>query len=195
MVVVKRVRTLALALLLVALGCGAPNHDPAETVRRYLDAMANDPIRTLSLVSDRFHSAHGLRFEEVGDQPFAREQASVSSRRFDDDTLELERARFGWLTVLTKPFFTIQSKRFTREIESEKIDGDRARVWVRVEGNARPALEVLFQLSRAHSDAQWHIDAAELPEIEEDDLGAAFLVAPNARLHQRIAARRRGASP
>jgi hypothetical protein len=193
MVVVRGAAPPALALLLVALGCGAPDHEPAETVRHYLDALANDPIRTLSLVSDRFHSAHGLRFDEVGDQPFATKQAP--SRRFDDDILELERARFGWLTVLTKPFFAIQSERFTRDIEAEEIDGDRARVVVRVEGDARPALEILFQLIRGHSGAPWRIDAAEVPEIEEGDLGAAFLVAPNATLHRRIAARRRRASP
>ena len=75
MVVVKGARSHALAILLAVVGwvvvsCGAPDHDPAETVRRYLDAVANDPIRTLSLVSDRFHRTHGLRFEEVGDQRF-----------------------------------------------------------------------------------------------------------------------------
>jgi hypothetical protein len=193
MVVVRGAPTLVPTLLFLALGCGAPDHEPAEAVRRYLDALANDPIRTLSLVSDRFHSAHGLRFDEVGDQPFATKPAS--SRRFDDDLLELERARFGWLTVLTKPFFAIQSGRFTRDIESFEIDGDRARVVVRVEGDARPALEILFQLSRAHSGAPWRIDAAALPEIDEGDLGAAFLVAPNATLHRRITARRRRASP
>lgn len=182
----------ALLLVAVILGCSAPDHEPSETVRRYLDAMANDPIRTLSLVSDHFHTAHGLRFDQVGDQPFATQPAPT--RRFDDDSLELERARLGWLTVLTKRFFAIQSGRFTRSIVGEEIDGDRARVVVRVEGGKRPAFEIPLQLVRGGSNAPWRIDGADLPKIADEDLGAAFLVAPNASLHRRIDARRRGAS-
>jgi hypothetical protein len=184
-------RRTALVLVLAILGCGAPDHEPAETVRRYLDAMANDPIRTLTLVTDRFHRAHGLRFEAVRDQAFTAERSPA--KRFDDETLELERARFGWLTILTKRFFAIQSERFSHTVAAEEIDGDRARVAVQVVGDSRPALEIRFQLVRERSGAPWRIDGVELPEIEQDDLGAAFLVAPNASLHRRIDARRRRA--
>lgn len=185
----RRTRSGALVLLVALLACGSREPDPSETVRRYLDALAHDPIRTLALVTDRFQEAHGLRFEEVGDQPFA--TGPSAPRHFDDDALELERARLGWLTVLTKPFFAIQSERFSRTVVSESIDADRARVVVRVEGGPGRALEIPLRLVRGDSSGAWRIDAAELPEIGDEELGAAFLVAPNAALHRRIDARRR----
>ena len=173
-------RRVATGILVAAgLACAPAPRTPTETVERYLEALARDPVRTLVLVTPEFHDRHGLRFEEVADRPFA---APAAPRPAVDPELERERARLGWLTVLTKRIFALQHDRFRRRVLSERVLGDRAEVAVRVEGAGAPPLDVRFDL-RARP---WRIDAVHLPALDESQWVGAFLVAPDAELHRRI---------
>jgi hypothetical protein len=181
-VVVVR-RGLASILAAAALACGGGAHTPGATALRYLEALGSDPIRTLELVTPGFHDRHGLRFEEVADRPFADPQAR--STPSGDAALERERARLGWLTVLTKPIFALQGGRFGRRVVSERIRADHADVVVERPGH--PPFDARIQLRRIAADAPWRIDAVLLPEVGDAQLVQAFLVAPDAELHRRIA--------
>lgn len=175
----------ALLLLAAALGCSGAERTPAETVERYLDSLIRDPVRSLDWLTPGFHARHGLRFEEVAERPFAALEAPAPTPGGDAE-LELERARLGWLTVLTKRIFALQGPRLRRRVVSGEIRGDAARVEVVVEGTG---LELGFVLRRK-TGGPWRIDAVELPPVSDAQLVAAFLVAPDAELHRRITARR-----
>jgi hypothetical protein len=175
----------ATALLAGLLACAGAERTPAQTVERYLDALAADPVRSLELLTPAFHTRHGLRFEEVADRPFAAPAARRPTPS-GDASLELERARLGWLTVLTKRIFALQSPRFRRRVVSEEIRGDAAQVELVVEPSG---LHARFALRREAGEP-WRIDAVVLPPVSDAQLVAAFLIAPNAELHRRIAERR-----
>lgn len=181
------------ALSLGGVACAASQRSPTETVQRYLEWISSDPIRTLEITSDAFHARHGLRFSEVGDQPFREPAAASHEAPSTDRDLELTRARFGWLTALTKRVFALQAPRFHHELGPARIEGDVAEVPVRVEERGRPPLDAVFHLERAAPDAPWQIAAIELPEVADADLIRAFVLAPDAELNRRIlAGRRRG---
>lgn len=179
------------AALLLAVACGAPPRSPIETVRLYLDLLPRDPVRTLELLSDDFHRQHGLRFAEVGDQPFRADDGSdrAAPSRPEDPDLELTRARFGWLTALTKRVFALQAHRFSHELGPPEVDGDRARVPIRVAERGRPPLDATFALARG-ADGRWRIAAIERGEVADPDLIRAFVLAPDAELNRRILASR-----
>lgn len=177
-------RRAALLLCAAAFGCAPAPPGPAETLERYLDALAGDPIRTLAMLTPGFHDRHGLRFEEVADRPFAAPRRAAPSA---DPLLERERARLGWLTVLTKRIFALQSGRFRHRVVSEAVRGDVAEVVVQVEP---PPLEARFELRRGARGGGWQIDAVHLPDLDESQWLQAFLIAPDAELHRRIAAAR-----
>jgi hypothetical protein len=176
---------LGAALLAALLACAGAERTPAETVERYLDALAHDPIRSLALLTPAFHTRHGLRFEAVAERPFAA-PPTLPPTPSGDAALELERARLGWLTVLTKRIFALQSPRFRRRVVAEEVRGDTAQVDLAVEPSG---LRARFALRR-EAGGPWRIDAVELPPISDAQLVAAFLIAPNAELHRRIAERR-----
>ncbi len=174
---------LALALLLC---CGGAERTPARTVERYLDALASDPVRSLELLTPGFHARHGLRFEEVAEQPFGAPARTPTPG--GDAELELERARLGWLTLLTKRIFAFQLPRLERRVVSEEVRGDAARVLLRIEPLG---LDARFELRRSGPAEPWRVDAVELPPVSDAELVAAFLIAPDAERSRRLATRRR----
>ncbi len=179
---------LAALLGLALLACGGPAREPEEVVELYLRCLGRDPVRSLDLLEPAFHAAHGLRFEEVGERPFAPAEARRATPS-GDAGLELERARFGWLSVLSRRIFALQSPRLQRETRLERVRGDRAWVSVRVRDPVAPALTARFALRRG-GDARWRIEAVELGEVAPAQLVAAFLTAPNVDLFRRMQARR-----
>lgn len=188
-------RAIAAALLTAALpGCGRPP-GPAEVVLRYRDALARDPIRTLALLTPAFHRAHGLRFLDVADLPPA--SGERRSTRPDtapapsaDPALELERARLGWLTALTRPAFARYGPRLAIAIEDVATSGDTARVATRVRLGDSPGFRALFRLVRA--DGSWRIDAIAIDDEAALPVVPVYLLAPTLARHRRLEAWRRG---
>jgi hypothetical protein len=205
MVVVMRGRTAALGLALLCLACGSRSHTPGETVGLYLRWLAQDPIRTLPLLSPGFHAEHGLEFEDFREPPAGSELLARSTRvRIApparegpvDEGLALARARLGWLTALSRPVFRETVPQLSIVYEDEQIQEDRARVGIRVEQESRIPFAVTFHLSREQAGTAWRIDGIEVQERPRRLL-AAFLIAPTAERWRRIQAirERRGRPP
>lgn len=178
-------------LALLAVCCAGDPSTPGETVLLYARSLASDPLRTLELLTPAFHRAHGLRFHEVADRPF--DPPDASEMAVGDADLELERARLGWLTVLTKRVFAIHGPRFTRRVRGEVIDGDRARV-VLESRSAGLRFDATFRLVRRSPADPWQIDSITLPELSRGMLMPGYLLAPNAELHRKIVAARQQAT-
>lgn len=178
----------------VLAGCAADPGDaggPGDVVLRYRDALARDPIRTLALLAPEFHRAHGLRFHEVGDLPPAsgerrggRPDAAPAPSR--DPALELERARLGWLTVLTRPAFARLAPDLALAFDEVVVSGDRARVDARVRLRETPAFHARFRLARDGSS--WRIDAIEIDDEEALHVVPVYLLAPTRARHRRLEA-------
>jgi hypothetical protein len=184
----------ALVLCVGSLACGAPAASPSRTVERYLDTLARDPIRSLTLVTDDFQRGHGMRFAEVGDAPpdsihfeGAAEPAwgAAASAASADPTLELERARLGWLTTLTRRAYARQVPEISLEELVEEITGDRARVELRARYRGQTA-DVRFHLVRPAASGRWRIDAIEIADEAALAPSLPYLLAPNAERHRRL---------
>lgn len=177
----------------VLAGCAADPGpgDPGDVVLRYRDALARDPVRTLALLAPAFHRAHGLRFHEVGDLPPASgerraERPASAPPPSDDPELELERARLGWLTVLTRPAFARLAPDLALAVEDVDVSDDAARVAARVRMRERPAFRARFRLTRA--DGVWRIEAIEIEGERALHVVPVYLLAPTRARHLRLEA-------
>jgi hypothetical protein len=183
----------ACTVLALVLACRMDPRTPSEIVELYFGAIARDPIRTLPLLTPTFHLAHGLRFEVTRDPPPWRQDQAVDAMeaaRLEreaasaDPSVELERAKLGWLVALTKPAFLERAPWRSFRHESERIHGDHVDVVVHVHEPQYPSFTATFHLARGSPSESWRIDGIEFPE--EIGRVAAFLTAPNASLWQEI---------
>lgn len=185
----RRLALLSLAVAVLA-GCAdAPG--PGEVVLRYREALARDPIRTLALTGPGFHRAHGLRFHEVGDLPPASgerraERPGAAPAADADPALELERARLGWLTVLTRPAFARLVPELALALEEVTVTGERARVTARVRLRDGRPFRARFRLARA--GGAWRIAAIEIDDEEALHVVPVYLLAPTRARHRRLEA-------
>lgn len=181
-------RHAALLLATAALfACGAPRSDPAAVVDAYFRALGADPMRTLPLLSERFHVSHGLRVVTAGEAAALRDGAGAA--RGDDAATSLDRRQLGWLGVQARPGYreAVRALRVERE-PAREADG-RADVVARVQGEG-PAFELHFVLVREARGDGWRIDAIEPAGVVAENQLAAFLASPSERgraaLEQRL---------
>jgi hypothetical protein len=190
----RRLVALAVALALAA-ACGAGGRSPSATVRAYFEATARDPVRSLALLTPDFQRNHGLRFDEVRDDPVidvlveARPGTQAWARgaapETNDPDLELQRAMLGWLTALGKPAFARRGP-LAVVLEAERVQGDRASVRAHARLRRRAPFALDFSLARAAPGAPWRIDAIAIEDEARVDPVSAFLAAPSAERYRRL---------
>ena len=180
--------------LVAALACAGDERSPAQTVERYLDALARDPVRSLTLVSDDFQRRHGMRFDLVGQAPprsihfegsAEPEWGEAGRASAADPALELERARLGWLTTLTRRVYARQVPEIALDELTESRAGDAARVRTRARYAGQTA-SLDFALVRDKPSAAWRIDAIEVENEAALAPPLPYLVAPTAARHRRV---------
>ncbi len=176
----RRVPTLGgLALALAALACGAPPRGPVETVERYFDVLARDPMRTLALSSPEFHLSHGLA-------AWRREDGSLSDSGSSPEgsqpplprQVEIEDRRVGWINAQIAPHAVERVGELRVRVTGSEVAGDRARVTAEVRPLRGAAFVQRFELARDAGEAgpgapdagRWRIVAIE----QEGPVGGAW---------------------
>lgn len=175
------VTTLALVLLMT-IACGEPA-GPEHVVDLYFSRLVRDPLGTLPLLSVEFHGSHGLRVT-------TRKRAeSIRLGTDDDDTPgaprpietpgEVSRARLGWVAIQKRTPVRELGGRLATETLATEIDGNAARVTVRVTPPGMPAFLQHFRLSRPGAGEPWQIDAIEQEKVVPASRAAALAAAPS----------------
>jgi hypothetical protein len=177
----------ALALGLVAIGCGAPGaRTPAATVDGYFRDLARDPIRTLPLLTTGFHEQHGLGVVTAAEaqRPAPRDAASAAGAA---GPASVDRLQLGWLAVQSRDSFRALRDRLSVTPLTVTEDGASAVVVVRVQPSGAAAFDQLFALSRSAADGAWRIESVEQQRVTAESLPAAFVAHPSEATRRELA--------
>lgn len=157
---------------------------PEAAVEAYFRALGRDPIRTLPLLDDDAHHAHGLRLADtvVQEGPLA---AAAEG--------PVERHQIAWLALQKRASFRTFAERLAVRTLAATHDGDRATVAVQVSTPGAPPFAQRFELVRAGPGKPWRIDAVTQDAVVAGNAPAAFVAWPNeaarAQLEQAAGAR------
>ena len=177
----------ALALALVAIGCGTPDTPtPAAAVDSYFRDLARDPIRTLPLLTPRFHQQHGLGVVTAAE---AQRLAHGNAQKASDpvDAAGIDRLQLGWLAVQSRDSFHALRNRLTVTPDTVWEDGANAVVVVRVQPDGAASFEQRFALSRSAADGTWRIESVEQQGVVAESLATAFVAHPSETTRRRLA--------
>jgi hypothetical protein len=172
-----------------ALSCGSPAADPADTVERYFDLLARDPVRTLPLLTDDFHRRHALGVV-TADEARRLARGERSGAAAAPAGAPVDRYQMGWLAVQSREPFRMLRDRLAVTREAVEAGERTAVVTVRVEPGAEPAFSQRFELVRAGPSDRWRIDAVAQLEVAPQSLPAAFVAWPNETTRRRLEASR-----
>ncbi len=177
----------ALALGLVATGCGAPRSaTPAATVDAYFRDLGRDPIRTLPLLTTGFHEQHGLGVVTAAEaQRLAHGVASNPAGA--SAAASVDRLQLGWLAVQSRTEFRAVRDRLRVTPSSVTEDGAGAVVVVHVQPNGTAGFDQRFELSRSASSGAWRIETVEQEGVVAESRAAAFVAHPNEIARRRLA--------
>lgn len=165
---------------------------PAEPIRsadydgvveRYFRDLRSDPVRTLELLTPRFHERHHLRVRP--DVPTVGDPATVRE-------VEQLRAQLGWLWALTMDGYPAAASTLGGSVVRHRRTPSGASVVVRVEPPVGDAFEQSFELLRDEGD-RWRIDRITQRGLTPETREAGFVAAPT--LEARPAARRSRPGP
>lgn len=171
---------LALGLALCAAACAEPA-SPPEVVAAYFRCLGRDPIRALPLLTPAFHEQHGLHAVTGEEARAGGRSESLPPARFAIDRFEL-----GWLAVQSREGFRALRDQLVVTPIHDEVQGDRARVAVRVQAGARPPFEQSFALAREGPGAPWRIDSIEQSGVGPESALAAFVAHPTEAERQRL---------
>ena len=189
-------RPAAAVLLLLALLAGAcvRQRTPEQAVALYFESLGRDPLRAGSLLSEQFHTRHGLRHATDaqiaawsrllrGKSPAATSEVRASAPAAPSRA----EAELIWLATQIKEGFSERAAGLSVSPLSAHEDATSAEVAVRVAAPGVPPFVQRFWLSRG-GDARWRIDRIEQEGVDEHSLPDAFVAAPSEMLRQRLAA-------
>jgi len=177
----------ALALGLVAIGCGAPeSKTPAATVEAYFRNLARDPIRTLPLLTPGFHEQHGLGVVTAAEaQRLAHGEAASAAGAAAP--VSIDRLQLGWLAVQSRDSFRALRDRLSVTPGTVTEEGASAVVVVRVQPNGAAAFDQRFALSRSATDGAWRIESVEQQGVSAESLSTAFVAHPSEATRRQLA--------
>jgi len=189
-------RPAAAVLLLLALLTAAcvRQRTPEQVVALYFESLGRDPLRAGSLLSEQFHTRHGLRHATSaqlaawsrrlrGEAPLATSEVRVSAPAAPSRA----EAELIWLATQIKEGFSERAAQLSVSPLSAHQDATSAEVMVRIAAPGVPPFVQRFWLSRG-GDARWRIDRIEQEGVDERSLPDAFVAAPSEALRQRLAA-------
>jgi hypothetical protein len=172
-----------------ALSCGSPAADPADTVERYFDLLARDPVRTLPLLTDDFHRRHGLGVV-TADEARRLARGERGGAAAAPAGAPADRYQMGWLAIQSREPYRVLRDRLAVTREAVEAGARAAVVTVRVEPDAAPAFVQRFELVRAGPADRWRIDAVMQLEVAPPSQPAAFVAWPNEAARRRLEASR-----
>lgn len=178
---------IAVALLALALGCGARGGEPPQaTVDAYFRALARDPIRQLPLLTPAFHQQHGIGVVTAAQ---AQRIASRDATEAADASAaaSVDRLQLGWLAIQAREEFRALRERFEVTPGAVTEDGANAVVSVQVQPQGAPAFEQRFALSRPGPDGAWRIDSVEQRGVVAENLATAFVAHPSEATRRQLA--------
>jgi len=178
---------------LLAGACARPA-TPERVVRLYFESLGRDPIRSGALVSESFHTRHGLRYSTSAQSAdwdrrarSARQDAHAETRQSGPAARSRSEAEALWLATQIKETFAERAALLSISPLSAHENGDAAEVAVRVASPESPPFVQRFFLSRG-GDGRWRIDHIEQEGVDERSLADAFVAAPSEALRRRLAA-------
>ena len=170
---------LALGLALAAAAC-APERSPVEVVEAYFRFLGRDPIRTLPLLTDAFHEQHGLHTVT------GKEAHGVRAEPGRADRLAVDRCELGWLRIQSRGAFRALRDRLIVTPIHDEVQGDRARVAVRVQVDQELPFEQSFSLVREAPGRPWRIESVAQNGVAPEAALAAFVAHPTESERQRL---------
>jgi len=175
---------LAVLVLCLVAACGEEPRTPQDTVALYLTRMGRDPMRVLPMLTDDFHRAHRMVFENTAELPWVVELKATPEAMRGDSDYQVERGRLGWLIApslverVSWLFPKLDSLQLRWSGSDEEGDFARVRLEAFIPGEA--SADFVFTLRRRDADAPWRIDSARMvPGPPADARFACFLVAPD----------------
>jgi len=174
--------TALLLALLMMISCGEPA-EPQHVVDLYFSRLVRDPLGTLPLLSAEFHGGHGLRVttrKRAESIRLGTDNADTPGAPKPIETPgDLSRARLGWLAIQKLTPVRELGGRLATETLATAIDGNDARITVRVGPPGMPAFLQYFRLSRPSTGEPWRIDGIEQEEVVPANRTAALAAAPS----------------
>jgi hypothetical protein len=165
--------------VLMMVACRDASRTPQETVGVYLHGIkGQDPMRSLALLTDEFHLAHGMVFANTADLPDEILWSLPESSGPGEREFAVERGRLGWLVAPSQMGRAHLMFPRLKEIQlgwlGEEVSGNHAVVRLRawVEGEASAVLT--FRLERLDAAAEWRIGAVD---VQSDGSAEARFIA------------------
>jgi hypothetical protein len=179
---------IAVALLALALGCGARGGEtPQATVDAYFRALARDPIRQLPLLTPAFHQQHGIGVVTAAQAQRIANSGATTETTEAITTASVDRLQLGWLAVQAREEFRALRDRFGVTPGAVTEDGTNAVVTVQVQPQGAPAFEQRFMLSRAAPGGAWRIDSVEQRGVVAENRATAFVAHPSEATRRQLA--------
>jgi len=182
------------ALLALLAGACVRQQTPEHVVALYFESLGHDPLRAGALLSEQFHTRHGLRHATSaqvaawnrrlrGESPVATSETRASAPA----ARSRAEAELIWLATQIKEGFSERAAQLSVSPLSAHQDATSAEVTVRVSAPGMPSFVQRFWLSRG-GDARWRIDRIEQEGVDERSLPDSFVAAPSEALRRRLAA-------
>jgi hypothetical protein len=172
-------------LVLVLVACRDASRTPQETVGIYLHGMkAQDPMRSLALLTDEFHLAHGMVFANTADLSDEILWSLPESGEPGDREFAVERGRLGWLAAPSQMGRAHLMFPRLKEIQlgwlGEQVSGNRAVVRLRAWVEGAASVDLAFRLERRDEAAPWRIGAVDAePDGSAEARFIAYVISPD----------------